>query len=172
MKAGARFFARHWLALSMVTGRPLRIQNIRAGRRKPGLMRQHLTAGSTTLVLQTISPGTDARRSDQHDLAGGRHPQSVCVPLRLPGQDVSAHPGIIDGAFGHRDPPTSRRLSGRWRAPQRQDRAGGQAMPHHTGSAQPDPPTGGHGDRRCTEPSRSCSRQQRGHLVGWSLYRS
>jgi RNA 3'-terminal phosphate cyclase (ATP) len=32
------------LALSMVTGRPFRIENIRAGREKPGLMRQHLTA--------------------------------------------------------------------------------------------------------------------------------
>lgn len=30
------------LALSMVTGRPLRIERIRAGRPKPGLMRQHL----------------------------------------------------------------------------------------------------------------------------------
>lgn len=32
------------LALSLVTGRPLRIQDIRARRGKPGLLRQHLTA--------------------------------------------------------------------------------------------------------------------------------
>ena len=32
------------LALSLITGRPFRIENIRAGRAKPGLMRQHLTA--------------------------------------------------------------------------------------------------------------------------------
>ncbi len=85
------------LSLSMVTGRPVRIQQIRAGRAKPGLLRQHLaavrasadlcgaqvegnrpgseeltflpgpvrdgafkvvigTAGSTTLVLQTVLP--------------------------------------------------------------------------------------------------------------------
>jgi RNA 3'-terminal phosphate cyclase (ATP) len=85
------------LALSLVTGRPFRITNIRAGRKKPGLLRQHLTAvqaaaevgsaqvtgaamgsgeltfvpsgirsghftfsigtaGSTTLVLQTVLP--------------------------------------------------------------------------------------------------------------------
>ena len=85
------------LALSMVTARPFRIENIRANRPKPGLLRQHLTAvnaaaavcgakvtgeelgssevefipeevkggeysfaigsaGSTTLVLQTILP--------------------------------------------------------------------------------------------------------------------
>lgn len=32
------------LALSLLTGRPLRMHDIRARRRKPGLMRQHLTA--------------------------------------------------------------------------------------------------------------------------------
>jgi len=32
------------LALSLVTGKPFCINNIRAGRKKPGLMRQHLTA--------------------------------------------------------------------------------------------------------------------------------
>ncbi len=32
------------LALALITGRAFRIANIRAGRRKPGLMRQHLTA--------------------------------------------------------------------------------------------------------------------------------
>jgi RNA 3'-terminal phosphate cyclase (ATP) len=31
------------LALSAITGRPIRMENIRAGRRKPGLMPQHLT---------------------------------------------------------------------------------------------------------------------------------
>ena len=32
------------LALSLVTGKPFSIRNIRTGRKKPGLMRQHLTA--------------------------------------------------------------------------------------------------------------------------------
>ncbi len=32
------------LALSLVSGRPFRIERIRAGRKKPGLLRQHLTA--------------------------------------------------------------------------------------------------------------------------------
>ena len=32
------------LALSLVTGKPFSIHSIRAGRKKPGLMRQHLTA--------------------------------------------------------------------------------------------------------------------------------
>jgi len=32
------------LALSLVTGTPIKLSNIRAGRKRPGLMRQHLTA--------------------------------------------------------------------------------------------------------------------------------
>jgi len=103
------------LTLSLITGRPLRMINIRAKRRKPGLMRQHLTAvqaakaigdaevegagagsqtllfaprtirggdydfaigtaGSCTLVLQTVLPallaaGVEARLR----LSGGTH---------------------------------------------------------------------------------------------------
>ncbi len=64
------------LGLSLVTGRPFRIEKIRAGRAKPGLMRQHWTAvkaaarvgqaevegaeiGSTavTFAPKTIRPG-------------------------------------------------------------------------------------------------------------------
>jgi RNA 3'-terminal phosphate cyclase (ATP) len=103
------------LTLSLITGRPLRMVNIRAKRKKPGLMRQHLTAvqaaaaigaaetegasagsqsllfhpqtiqggdyrfaigtaGSCTLVLQTVLPallaaGVEARLH----LSGGTH---------------------------------------------------------------------------------------------------
>ena len=39
------------LALSLVTGKPFAIQNIRAGRKKPGLMRQHLTAVNAALEI-------------------------------------------------------------------------------------------------------------------------
>src|SRR4249919_1970394 len=41
---GGGQIVRSSLALSLVTGRPVTIGNIRAGREKPGLMRQHLTA--------------------------------------------------------------------------------------------------------------------------------
>jgi RNA 3'-terminal phosphate cyclase (ATP) len=103
------------LALSLVTGRPFRIDGIRAGRRKPGLMRQHLTAvqgaaqvsgarvsggdlgsrtlsfepsqvrggdyrlavgtaGSATLVLQTVLPALlFAREPSRLTLEGGTH---------------------------------------------------------------------------------------------------
>jgi RNA 3'-terminal phosphate cyclase (ATP) len=43
------------LALSAITGQPFRIERIRAGRRKPGLMRQHLTA---VLAMAEVCSGT------------------------------------------------------------------------------------------------------------------
>ena len=103
------------LALSLVTGQPFRIVNIRAGRKKPGLLRQHLTAvqaaaqisgavsdgaemgstevvfrpervragdyrfavgtaGSTTLVLQTVLPALMlADGPSRLTLEGGTH---------------------------------------------------------------------------------------------------
>ncbi len=39
------------LALSLITGKPFSISNIRAGRKKPGLMRQHLTAASAAAEI-------------------------------------------------------------------------------------------------------------------------
>ncbi len=39
------------LTLSMITGIPFRIENIRAGRAKPGLLRQHLTAVSAAATI-------------------------------------------------------------------------------------------------------------------------
>jgi len=39
------------LALSLVTGRPFTITRIRAGRKKPGLLRQHLTAVQAAAVI-------------------------------------------------------------------------------------------------------------------------
>jgi RNA 3'-terminal phosphate cyclase (ATP) len=103
------------LSLSLVTGRPLRIFDIRAKRRKPGLRRQHLTAveaaaevgdahvegaalgsaevrfeprrvrtgafrfavgtaGSATLVLQTVLPALmTAAEPSRLELEGGTH---------------------------------------------------------------------------------------------------
>lgn len=103
------------LTLSLVTGKPFRIKNIRANRSKPGLMRQHLTcvnacaeisnarvsgneinstevsldpsavqpgeydfkigtAGSTTLLLQTVFlPLALAKEPSQVLLEGGTH---------------------------------------------------------------------------------------------------
>lgn len=112
---GGGQIVRSSLTLSMVTGKPFRIDKMRAGRKRPGLMRQHLTAvraaaqicsakvtgdeigstnlefepgaatageyrfsigtaGSTTLVLQTVLlPLTLADRPSQVTLEGGTH---------------------------------------------------------------------------------------------------
>ena len=110
------------LALSMATGKPFRIDRIRANRKKPGLMRQHLTAvqaaaricsahvegdaigsthlsfrpgpmipgeyrfsvgtaGSTTLVFQTVLPALlTAGKPFAFELEGGTHnPASPCL---------------------------------------------------------------------------------------------
>ena len=106
---------RSCLALSLVTGEPVRLVRIRAGRQKPGLMRQHLTcvlaaaeigsadvrgaklgsqelefrpgtlragsyrfaigtAGSTSLVLQTVLPALLAiGGTSELELEGGTH---------------------------------------------------------------------------------------------------
>jgi len=103
------------LALSLVTGKPFRIENVRAARKNPGLLRQHLTAvnaateisraevtgaaigsrelkfapgtvvpgdyafavgtaGSTTLVLQTVLPALlIASAKSKLILEGGTH---------------------------------------------------------------------------------------------------
>ncbi len=43
------------LALSLVTGQPFRMEKIRAGRKKPGLMRQHLTAVNAAASISGAS---------------------------------------------------------------------------------------------------------------------
>jgi RNA 3'-terminal phosphate cyclase (ATP) len=112
---GGGQIVRSSLALSLVTGKSVTIERVRAGRKKPGLMRQHLTAvqaarkisgakvsgaevgssrlvfkpgrvkagdyefrittaGSTTLVLQTILPALMiADRASTIALEGGTH---------------------------------------------------------------------------------------------------
>lgn len=115
MGEGGGQILRSALALSLLTGRPFRIEKIRAGRKKPGLLHQHLTAvraaqavgraeldgaalgsgtlwfrprevvpgeyafdvgtaGSATLVLQTILPALIvAREPSTLRLEGGTH---------------------------------------------------------------------------------------------------
>src|ERR1043165_4888011 len=65
------------LALSLITGQPFRIENIRAGRPRPGLMRQHLTA---VMAAAEICGGTTI----------GAEPKSITlefVPNRIRGGD-------------------------------------------------------------------------------------
>ena len=154
------------LAMSLVTGRPFVIENIRAGRKKPGLMRQHLTAvnaatavgraevtgatigstrlefrpgktapgdhafsvgtaGSATLVLQTVLPALLLADGESNlTLEGGTHnpfapPFDFLTETYLPlvrrmGPNVEARlvrPGFYpagDGQFTVRVEPAAR----------------------------------------------------------------
>lgn len=60
------------LALAMVTGQPFCIDNIRAGRKKPGLMRQHLTAVQAAAEVCGATVTGDATGSTQLAFTPGR----------------------------------------------------------------------------------------------------
>lgn len=60
------------LALSIVTGTPFRIDNIRARRRKPGLMRQHLTAVRAAAEIGQADVAGDEIGSTQLAFAPGQ----------------------------------------------------------------------------------------------------
>jgi RNA 3'-terminal phosphate cyclase (ATP) len=139
------------LAMSLVTGRPFVIEKIRAGRKKPGLMRQHLTAvnaaakvshaqvtgdaigslwlefrpgrvesgeyrfsvgtaGSATLVLQTVLPALMLADGESNlTLEGGTHnplapPLDFLAKAYLPlvnrmGPKVTIDPGSVRPGF-------------------------------------------------------------------------
>jgi RNA 3'-terminal phosphate cyclase (ATP) len=59
---GGGQIVRSSLALSIVTGTPFRIENVRAGRKKGGLMRQHLTALNAAIeICGGSATGADIR---------------------------------------------------------------------------------------------------------------
>lgn len=53
------------LALSLVTGKPFRIEKIRAGRKRPGLLRQHLTAVQAAAAIGQAEVTGDTIGSQQ-----------------------------------------------------------------------------------------------------------
>ena len=59
------------LALSLVTGKPFRIENIRAGRKNPGLLRQHLTAVNAATEISQAEVTGAAIGSQQLTFAPG-----------------------------------------------------------------------------------------------------
>jgi RNA 3'-terminal phosphate cyclase (ATP) len=60
------------LALSAITGRPFRVVNIRARRRKPGLMRQHLTAVRAAATVAVAQVHGAELRSRELEFRPGR----------------------------------------------------------------------------------------------------
>lgn len=96
------------LALSMLTGQPVRLQNIRAGRKKPGLMRQHLTAvmaaaevsqaqveGASTGSQQLLfKPGT-IRAGDYHFAVGTAGSSTLVFQTILPALMLADRPSTV-----------------------------------------------------------------------------
>lgn len=63
------------LALSLCTGQPFRMTNIRAGRQKPGLLRQHLTAvDAATQIGQATVTGAEMGSRELKFVPGGVKP--------------------------------------------------------------------------------------------------
>jgi RNA 3'-terminal phosphate cyclase (ATP) len=100
------------LSLSLVTGKAVRVENIRAGRKRPGLLRQHLTAvlaaaevgsgsvegatlGSTAL---TFSPGT-VRGGDYRFSVGTAGSGPLVFQTILPALMLAPEPSrvVIEG---------------------------------------------------------------------------
>lgn len=97
------------LALSIITGTPVRIYNVRARRSKPGLMRQHLTAVQAAATVGAAHVAGDRLHSMEVVLTpgaiiGGRHRfaigtagsttlvlQTVVFPLLLADRDSEIH---------------------------------------------------------------------------------
>lgn len=59
------------VALSMVTGTPIRVRRIRAGRKRPGLMRQHLTAVRAAAEISGASVNGDRIGSKSLEFSPG-----------------------------------------------------------------------------------------------------
>ena len=109
------------LSLSLVTGKPFRIHNIRAGREKPGLLRQHLTAvlaaaevgaakvegatlGSTTI---TFTPG-EVRPGEYRFAVGTAGSGTLVFQTVLPALMLASGQSkltIEGGTHNHAAPP-------------------------------------------------------------------
>jgi RNA 3'-terminal phosphate cyclase (ATP) len=96
------------LALSLVTGTPFRIDNIRAGRPRPGLMRQHLTAlQAAAAVGGAVIDGAEvgsrsvlfrprrARGGDYHFSVGTAGSATLVLQTVLPALITAAEPSTL-----------------------------------------------------------------------------
>lgn len=105
------------MALSLVTGQPFTITNIRAGRKKPGLMRQHLTAvNAATEVGQakvtgaslhsarlTFEPG-EPRPGEYHFAVGTAGSATLVLQTVLPALLCASGPSALRLEGGTHNP--------------------------------------------------------------------
>ena len=109
------------LTLSMISGRPFEIEKIRAGRKKPGLMRQHLTAVKAAARISSgqihgAEIGSTNLRFDPGGILGGHYEfavgtagstmlilQTILLPLSLAGMPSQV---ILEGGTHNPMAPT------------------------------------------------------------------
>lgn len=96
------------LALSMVTGKPFQIVNIRSGRKKPGLLRQHLTAVKASAEISgaeikgadmgsgelSFSPG-QLKGGEYHFAIGTAGSCTLVLQAVLPALLTAAEPSVL-----------------------------------------------------------------------------
>src|SRR4051812_49752259 len=92
---GGGQIVRSSLALALVTGKSMTIENIRAGREKPGLMRQHLTAVQAAAAIcggaleragigsQSLRVEPQAGRAGEDQISVGTARRADLVPPNL-----------------------------------------------------------------------------------------
>ncbi len=119
-EGGGQIF-RTSLSLSLVTGKPFRIDNIRAGRERPGLLRQHLTAllaaaevggakvEGAALGSQcvTFTPGP-VRAGEYRFTVGTAGSGTLVFQTVLPALMLAAAPSLVvieGGTHNHAAPP-------------------------------------------------------------------
>lgn len=105
------------LALALVTGQPFTITKIRAGRKKPGILRQHLTALQAAVAISqaqavggelgsmelTFKPGT-VRPSEYHFAVGTAGSATLVLQTVLPALLCAAGPSTLRLEGGTHNP--------------------------------------------------------------------
>jgi RNA 3'-terminal phosphate cyclase (ATP) len=105
------------LALSLVTGEPFRMEKIRAGRKKPGLLRQHLTAVQAATQISgakvegaelgsqqlTFKPGK-VQAGDYHFAVGTAGSATLVLQTILPALALGTDPSTLKLEGGTHNP--------------------------------------------------------------------
>jgi len=113
------------VSVSFATGRPFRIENIRATRQKPGLLRQHLTAVHAAVdvgsgEVEGAALGSMALTFVQGKVRGGDHPWGRIIHQPIPHVVLSNPRTALP--LGNRRLPTRRAIAHsncrcNWRSP-------------------------------------------------------
>jgi len=99
---GGGQIVRSSLALALVTGKSVTIENIRAGREKPGLMRQHLTAVQAVAavcggVVKGAEIGSQSLMFEPQPVRAGKYQFSVGTSRQRDAGAANRAPGAANG---------------------------------------------------------------------------